>query len=198
LLKWLVSNPSKLRHVASGNKQREALLKSDPQALRDALFAIEKNASGRAWHLLEGTTYPDVTIITPDAIVVIEGKRTELGPTLNTAWLTGRHQIWRHIEAAWCAREGKRVFGFFIIEGDEAGIPARWKEAAGSALYETSLCTSFPHRSTAEIAQIASCYLGVATWQQVCSQFGIDFLALPDATATCRLRFNKRLLLANT
>lgn len=77
LLNWLVSNPSKRRHAPSNSARRDALLKGDPQVLRNALAAIEKNATGSAWDLLEGAIFPDATIVTPNAIVVIEGKRTE-------------------------------------------------------------------------------------------------------------------------
>jgi hypothetical protein len=58
-------------------------------------------------------------IETPDALIVIEGKRTESGATIDTTWLTGRHQIWRHIDAAWEIRGRRQVFGFFIVEGED-------------------------------------------------------------------------------
>jgi len=182
LLRWMVSNPSKLVHSSSDNADRNALLQGDEAALRSALAAIETQPTGRGWHLLEGTTFPDATIVTRDAIVVVEGKRTESGPTLDTSWLAGRQQIWRHIEGAWEAREGRRVFGMFIVEGNGGSIPAVWSAAATQALEQSSLATSFPHRSQADIQELAGCFLGVSTWQRVCSHFGIDFAALPDTT----------------
>ena len=41
----------------------------------------------KSWHLFEGETRPDVYIETPDLLVVIEGKRTEGGPTTSTKWI---------------------------------------------------------------------------------------------------------------
>jgi len=180
LLEWLVRHPGALRHSSSELPLREALLKGEPGAREAALTALDSAPTGRGWHLFEGTTFPDATILTPDAVIVVEGKRTEAGPTLDTSWLSGRHQMWRHIEGAWNIRGSRRVFGFFLVEGDAAGVPEIWKAAAKATTQVESLASSFPHLDPAEREELAACFLGVGTWQQVCGTFGIDFSDLPD------------------
>jgi len=169
-----------MRRDASPIPDREKLLRGEPEALDKALKAIGNAPAGRGWHLFEGTTFPDATIITPDAVIVVEGKRTEAGPTLDTSWLSGRHQMWRHIEGAWSIRGSRRVFGFFLVEGDANGIPEIWKAGAALTLRVESLASSFPHLDPSEREELAACFLGVGTWQQVCAKFGIDFASLPD------------------
>ena len=145
------------------------------------LEALRTSAGPRGWHILEGATYPDVFIETSDALVVIEGKRTESGPTLDTTWLTGRHQIWRHLDAAWEIRGRRHVFGFFVVEGHNSSIevPALWQQVCRDAAGAASLNSSFPHRSAAERDEIAACLIGVTTWQRVCDNFQIPFETLP-------------------
>lgn len=48
---------------------------------------LRSAGTGRGWHVLEGPTYPDVFVETRDALVVVEGKRTEAGPTTSTSGL---------------------------------------------------------------------------------------------------------------
>jgi hypothetical protein len=182
LLEWLVRNPGQLRHQSSSHAGRDALLKGDQAALTKALADIEAHPKGRGWHLLEGTTFPDATLITPDAVIVIEGKRTEAGPTTDTSWLEGRHQIWRHIEGAWGMRGTRKVFGFFLVEEAGGRLPALWESAAKDAVSHAALSSSFPHLAAEERSELAACFIGVATWQLVCSAFGIDARTLPDTT----------------
>lgn len=182
LLEWLVKNPSNLRLDSSSHPDRDALLHGDEAALQQALAEIEARPAGRGWHLLEGTTFPDATILTPDAVIVVEGKRTEAGPTVDTSWLAGRHQIWRHIEGAWGIRGSRRVFGFFLVEELSGELPRLWVEAAHETLSAAALASSFPHLAQEEREELAACFLGVATWQQVCRTFGIDPSSLPDTT----------------
>lgn len=180
LLEWLVTNPTALRQPSSSHPDRAALLRGDKAKLRQALAEIEVQPDGRGWHLLEGTTFPDATIITTDAVIVVEGKRTEAGPTVDTSWLAGRHQIWRHIEGAWGIRGSRQVFGFFLVEEVAGEIPPLWVDAAREAVTESALSTSFPHLRKEEREALAACFLGVATWQQVCRSFDIDIALLPD------------------
>lgn len=180
LLEWLVRNPTELRHNSSSHPDRNSLLKGDQAALKQALAEIERHPRGRGWHLLEGTSFPDATVVTPDAVIVVEGKRTESGPTTDTSWLAGRHQIWRHIEGAWGMRSARKVFGFFIVEEADGRISELWERAAKETVSERTLSTSFPHLSAEEKSEIAGSFIGVATWQQVCAEFDIDVTILPD------------------
>ena len=133
------------------------------------------------WHILEGPSYPDVLLETPDALIVVEGKRTESAPTTHTTFMEGRHQIWRHIDAAWEVRGRRAVFGLFIVEGqgEAPEVPAVWTAAVASAKSDAVLASSFPHRSAVERSAIAQCLLGATTWQRVCAEFEIAFSTLP-------------------
>jgi hypothetical protein len=136
----------------------------------------------RGWWIFEGPTYPDVFIETPGALIVVEGKRTEAGPTTCTTWMKNRHQIWRHMDAAWEVRGDRAVYGLFIVQG-EAGTdvaPLHWQLAAATTLGTAAIEGSFPHRSADERLAIARGFLGVTTWRGVCERFGIDHEALPD------------------
>ena len=121
-------------------------------------------------------------IQTPDTLIVVEGKRTEPGPTVDTTWLSGRHQIWRHIDAASEVRGRRQVFGFLVVEGDGAGeaLPDVWRRACAETLSPTSVASSFPHRSAEECRAITACFLGGTTWQRLCTTLGIAFAELPD------------------
>jgi hypothetical protein len=184
LLSWLIRNPTKLREADSSNADRYLLLRGSPAATAKALDLLRTEGSDRAWYVFEGPTVPDAYIETPDAIVVVEGKRTEAGPTTDTTWMQGRHQIWRHIDAAWERKGRRRVFGLFIVEGEPStgAVPELWMRAAQEAVSSTALSSSFPHRSAEERAEIVSCFLGVTTWQRVVQAF-----QLPQSTLIERL-----------
>jgi hypothetical protein len=136
--------------------------------------------------LFEGPTFPDVMLETPGALIVVEGKRTESGPTTHTTWMTVRHQIWRHMDAAWEIRGRRAVFGFFLVEGarpDPTEVPLVWRAAARATLETEVVDASFPHRSDHERQAITRGFLGVATWQQVCIRYSLDFDALPKTVS---------------
>ena len=168
------------------NDERQKLLAREPATIGRALQLLRSAGTGRAWHVFEGPTYPDAIIETPGALIVVEGKRTEAGPTTSTTWMVGRHQIWRHMDAAWELRGGRAVYGLFLVEGtpeNPKDVPLIWEDAARDTLARSAITASFPHRSTVECDAIARGFLGVATWQRVCACFGIDFNVLPQTTA---------------
>jgi F0F1-type ATP synthase assembly protein I len=158
------------------------LRRGDPEAIAKALELLRTDPSPRGWHILEGQTYPDALIITGDALVVIEGKRTELGPTTGTTWMPVRHQMLRHIDAAWEIRGHRVVYGFFIVEAEEGSVevPQNWIDASQRTIAPEALAESLPHRSPAERDGITRAFLGVTTWQAVCAVFGISSDELPD------------------
>jgi hypothetical protein len=181
LLSWLIRNPTALKSGDSSDVSRQELLRGDPDKVEEALALLRSEARDRAWYIFEGPTFPDVVIETPDALVVVEGKRTEAGPTTDTTWLTGRHQIWRHIDAAWERRGRRAVFGMFIVEGTEGGaVPKVWRDAVSGSVAPSALECSFPHRSSRERQAIASCLLGVTTWQKIVSTFALPPAVLLD------------------
>jgi hypothetical protein len=184
LLSWLIRNVGVLtagRELEPGHRQH--LAEGDPQTVLQGLDAL-RSPGDRGWWILEGPTCPDVFLAAEDALVVIEGKRTEPTATTSTTWLEGRHQIWRHIDAAWEIRGRRSVYGFFIVEGSDVAptsVPAPWRAACAACCSPEALASSFPHRSSAEIDAISKCFLGVTTWQAVCQRFGVDWRSLPDA-----------------
>ena len=181
LLSWCVRNANRLVPQQSVDERRRKLIERDPATISEALRCLRTQGEGRAWYIFEGMTCPDAVLVTPDALVVIEGKRPEARTTTDTTWLAGRHQIWRHIDAAWEIRGNRSVYGLFVVEssGDSTAVPERWKVAAVACLDETTLQTSFPHRSANEVEAISKCYLGITTWRHVCERFAIDCRALP-------------------
>lgn len=184
LLSWLIRNLWTLGKSPGVETDRAGVLSGDFAAIANALRRLRSEHASRAWWIFEGVTYPDVLLIAPDALVVIEGKRTESGPTTRTSWLLGRQQIWRHLDAAWEIRGKRAVYGFFIVEGDAndngRSLPAVWREAVAKTVSADALAASFPHRSADETQGIAASFLGATTWQQVCDRFGLDRRQLPE------------------
>jgi hypothetical protein len=182
LLEWLVQHPETWASEPD-TEQRRRLHAGDAQMLEQALDALRAPHGSRGWFIFEGLTYPDAYIETPDATIVVEGKRTESGPTTHTKWMANRHQIWRHIDGAWEPRGRKHVFGMFIVEGANSSVPVSWRNAARDALSTSALAGSFPHRSSEEVANLSKCFLGVCTWDQVYDTFRIDPDRIPDEVA---------------
>jgi len=189
LLEWLIGN------VKDSGK---ALLSRDPVAASDrrrildrypatqarALAALAKPGRESAWCRFEGPTYPDAVIETPDALIVVEGKRTESGPTTKTTWMRGRHQMLRHIDGAFEVKGSRQVFGLFIVEADyetdRYTVPEKWLKAARETISSNAIQTSLPHRSEEHRNAIANAFVGVTTWTEVCRRFGIPESILPD------------------
>lgn len=187
LLRWLVENlPSKFPPEKNGSiddpqNNRKDLLKRNPATMRKALEALKDNSPSKAWYVLEGLSQPDVYLETDQAVIVIEGKRTELGPTTSTSYMPGRHQILRHIDCAWEIKEGRKIYGFFIVEGTASGeVPHEWVAYSRNTVSKNALNSSLPHRTKDEKIAIAESFLGVATWQRVCSSLNVDFNSLPN------------------
>ena len=190
LLSWLIRNAGSLASSskASDNEFRQRLFLGDPETVERALHLLRMQRTSRAWYIFEGPTCPDVYLVAHDALVVIEGKRTEWTTTVDTTWLSGRHQIWRHIDAAWEIRGRRAVYGFLIVESDagstDGSVPELWRKAGQACLDPAALLTSFPHRSAEEVIAISRCYLGVTTWRKVCEQFHLDWRKLPHEVSS--------------
>jgi hypothetical protein len=93
LLSWLIRNVDSLASTASDNEFRHRLAVGDPETIEHALHLLRTEGGSRAWYIFEGPTCPDVYLVARDALVIVEGKRTEHTTTVNTTWLNGRHQI---------------------------------------------------------------------------------------------------------
>lgn len=93
LLSWLVRNLSEPDDGREVDEHRARLIAGDATTISEALGLLRSGGIGKGWHVLEGRTHPDVFLETPDAVIVVEGKRTEPGPTTETTWMPGRHQM---------------------------------------------------------------------------------------------------------
>ena len=138
LLRWLVRNVAGSR-IPVGRPEieesRRRLGEGDAATLEEALSHLDagtRPAEG-AWHVLEGPTFPDAYLETDDVVVVVEGKRTEDGPTWTTTFMPVRDQLLRHMDAGLeFAGRSRRVIGFYAVEGeppDEEAVPERWRRA---------------------------------------------------------------------
>jgi hypothetical protein len=192
LLEWLIHNvkdngrrPLSANAIAALDRQR--ILDRDPDAQSRALIALDHSRRDNPWCRFEGPTYPDAVIETPDALIVVEGKRTEGGPTTKTTWMMGRHQMLRHIDGAFEAKGSKRVFGLFIVETDPQFsryiVPDKWIRAARETISADAIEKSLPHRSEEHQKAIAKAFVGVTTWTAVCRRLRISEDLLPDVVS---------------
>jgi len=185
LLRWLVQNcaepesPAAWGSSKGTQEYRNALVRRDPAKVADALSKLGRGLVGRAAHVLEGPSQPDAFLATEELIVVVEGKRTEPAPTTSTWWMRTRHQMLRHLDAAWVQRGERQVVGLMIIEEDQAQ-EAAWKGYAEQMAEEAVLQGSLPHRSSEDRRELAASFLGITTWQRVCGAFNIPLSALPN------------------
>ena len=184
LLRWLLENAQEPRDAAAWGRRPEVMasrrrvVDRDADTLAGALRSLqERRPSPRAWYVLEGPSQPDVYLDSADAVIVVEGKRTETGPITSTAWMSVRHQMLRHLDGAWEHRQGRRIYGLFIVEAEKGTTSVEpssaWHEAVELTISDEVLKGSLPHRSPDERSQIASALLGVTTWQAVCDEFQI-------------------------
>jgi hypothetical protein len=184
LLRWLLENAQEPRDAAAWGRRPEVManrrrvVDRDADTLAGALQSLqERRPSARAWYVLEGPSQPDVFLDTADSVIVIEGKRSEPDLATATAWMPVRHQMLRHLDAAWEHRQGRRIYGLFIVETEEGAASVEpssaWHQAVEATVSEDVLTGSLPHRSPEERSQIASALLGVTTWQAVCDEFQI-------------------------
>ena len=187
LLSWLIRHP---RKPLSGNlsnnpevaQKRLEWIEGSEKMQINGLSLLRRSQTRKDWHIFEGQTQPDVFIQTPDIIVVVEGKRTEKKPTISTKWMAGRNQMLRHIDCAWEIASGRKIIGFFIVEGNNADgeVPTDWNNFAKQTVTTEAIASSLPHRGPEEQRGIASSFVGVTTWQRLCKEFKISWSMLPD------------------
>jgi len=180
LLSWIVRHLGEVRTDPISGDDRKAKLRrklrdGHPETVAKALVKLRSDPRPRAWYVLEGRSCPDVFLATSEAVIVIEGKRTERGPTTTTTWMPGRHQMLRHMDAAYEIAGQREVLGFFIVEGgSKSEVPPKWLDAAQQTFSSEVIRNSLPHRPEKERALIARGFLGMTTWQQVCDRCGLE------------------------
>ena len=179
LLHWLIDHPDEMSppvNIGSHRtaEKRLALMRGDPHHVQDAHAGVNSRKLHQKWYVFESASHPDVYIETDRAIIVIEGKRTESGPTLSTSWMPVRHQMIRHLDGGLELAGERHLFGFFIVEGDQQrAVPTEWVQASKETISDQSLARGLPHRSAEQIAIIRTSFLGVTTWQALCAELGI-------------------------
>lgn len=180
LLERLVRNPQPQRPpekwgTRTTRIRREELVARTPETIGQALELLRTAPSGKKWYILEGASKPDAFLATSDVVVVIEGKRTESAPTTVTDWMPVRHQMLRHLDGALEVLDGRRLYGFFIVEALDAGgaIPEEWQAFANATVGDEAVNGSLPHRGEQERNTIQTAFLGVTTWQAICNKFQI-------------------------
>jgi hypothetical protein len=190
LLRWLVEyveqpkSKNAWKTSESTQAKRRELIARNLEVQRDALARLsDSSLQDSRWEILEGPSYPDVFLQTPTVILVIEGKFTEARPTTSTTWLSGRHQMLRHIDAAWDQRAGRRVFGCFIVEDVNA---IGWRRASDATVSAEALRSSLPHRTEAERRAIADAFLGITSWKALSDATGLPSELLIDPRAAAR------------
>jgi hypothetical protein len=104
-LQWLIDNASQLGH--EGEKLTEIARRADSGHPRLSV--------------LEGTTYADCLIGCENAIIWVEGKRTDwLSP--GTTWDPVRDQLARNLEAAWITALKREKADFCVLLCHEADL----------------------------------------------------------------------------
>jgi hypothetical protein len=100
--------------------RRRLVAEGDVDTLAEArrlLGQRDDSSTARDWYVFEGPTSVDAYLETDDLIVVVEGMRTERGPTTRTEYMPVRHQMLRNFDAAYDDRGDRELAGFFIVEG---------------------------------------------------------------------------------
>jgi hypothetical protein len=186
LLEWCLRRPDQLTWPLKAGKREtygdktmkwRRALKDDSlpgvaAAQEEGLRLLRENgvaSSKKQWWAFEGFTEVDCLLRTPALTVLVEGKRTE-DLSEQTSWLPGRNQLARNLEAA--AR----------ADGDAVVILAT--EHPVGLDVEKLIADGCPHvTDAAERTAIAGCFLGQATWDQLCAATGVDKRSLPGAIA---------------
>lgn len=186
LLEWLIKNlnpPRSESDWGSGKetiRKRKNLVNHDEQTIEEAVNLLKKNYKEGVWYVLEGPSYPDVYLETPGAVIIIEGKRTEQGPKTNTTWMENRHQMIRHLDCAYeLHKNEKQIYGMMIVESDNGkSVPDKWLQYENQIKSDVILDSNLPHRLKDERNNIRDSFLGITTWQRICTELDIPFEVL--------------------
>ena len=181
-LRWLLNHPDKteIHHKLYGKKKasgsasmRLKLISANRQEQTEAIKAGLKEIDNCArrgqypkrWFVLEGATKPDVFIETNKFCLIVEGKRTEGTPKIDTEWKRNRHQTVRHLEGLrHYVKQNKLcvpAYGIFIVrEQDRMKFNAIYNSLAP---FEESL----PHAAAEEVIRIKEMYRGCLSWGDI-------------------------------
>lgn len=165
--------------------KRELLANKDAATLAEARALLKGGSRRRGWHVLEGPSYPDACLQTPEVLLVVEGKRTERKCTTTTRWMKQRSQLLRHMDGAHEVAGGRVVLGLLVVEGSGRDVTKpspHWLEESNAQIEEKMVSGSLPHRSAEERERIVCGVLGVTTWQAVSREFGLPWPPVEPVT----------------
>lgn len=180
-LRWLLNNPESMQvrdSVSFGAKSESAQhwrrklfasnLQDVNEAQREGLAQLEKRLAQRGrnkWWAFEGFSHIDCCLVTETCVLFVEGKRTE-SVSPSTLWFKQRSQLWRNVEAAQEFAGGRQFGVILAVEQHSEGVAAL-DVAAGS------LVASYPHRNTAEQAELSRHLVGFVTWSEIVARFDL-------------------------
>lgn len=176
-LRWLVENPQKWPTNWDAIKMRKEILEArrglaqGEPAKSKALEAIVRagtlSSDYSGWWCLEGPSHVDCALFAENAVIFIEGKRTEREPSKTTTFCTNRNQMARNLD---CARRyghdnGLDYYAMLVIEHADSSRTSAAKKVAGQ------LALSLPHLSPSELQEAERHYLGFTTWKDLVDKF---------------------------
>jgi hypothetical protein len=124
------------------------------------LLSTGVNGSRHGWWAFEGPTSVDCFLETPEAVLLVEGKRTDTVATY-TDWCSSRHQIARNLEAAQSVANGRR---YAVMVAAEKHIEISAAEIA----------LGLPHMTPSERAFLAGHYIGCVLWEEICREANLS------------------------
>ena len=76
------------------------------------------------------------------------------------------------------------MIGFLIVQGESGGEepPTKCLNYAKEITSRAALASSLPPRGPQEQKEIASCFVGVTTWEKICREFAIPSEVLLETT----------------
>ena len=159
--------------------KRRALIEGNEEVIIEALSQLDSREvlPLRAWWRLEGVTYVDCALLTPSAVVFIEGKRTELGPSRGILWYPWRNQVLRNLDcAAALAESTNRSHYYVLLVVDEELVEADPERelAVLDVVAPDTVGKSLPHLSNEARSELMKHYLGATTWQAIIRRFDLD------------------------
>jgi len=172
--------------------KRTALLAGDPDVRREALELLDETADlqGMEWWRLEGVTSVDCALFTTEAVIFVEGKRTEDRPSRSITWWSGRNQVIRNLECARTTALRQRIrernghsriaeaYALVIAEEDLCGSGSPRASELDAISDHRVVSRSLPHLDDGARAVLMRSFLGWTTWQAVIRECGLNCGAL--------------------
>lgn len=189
---WLVENLNQ----ANGNrelpenkttKRRKELISGEKRTILEAknnILTYDGSISfPHKWWVLEGSSQPDIFMITDKYIFVCEAKRTEDALAKSTNLDVDRVHMVRQIEGAmkyekYNVHHGheREIIAFYILSDAFIEKEGNKDDLDNAMLGEASMWdNSLKHLSHQSIEEIKETYLGFTTWEEISKTMGFIF-----------------------